>query len=404
MGTLAGFHASLVLGRFAAGLLALGAIVSGVACNDSGTQPGGSATGAAAAVSSASNGAATDPATTGGFQIVDAPNPALPWDYDLGVVPFGETAQCTVRLKNTEGRPLAVRELQAGCSCTSATIAYVAADGTRVEGEKDGEPMLVVPPDTVAELVVVSDTRLVPVQNATKRVRLVLTTDSATNPFLAIEVHLVVQLSFLAVPGTLRLGDVAESEGARGSAKIVGLDVDGRKLIGVERASPGVLATVRWDEGVVPDQWTLDVELAAPVERGPIDRFVELSTTGPHGEGNGPVVRVPIVGTGVPDFEIRPERLVFVGLDEGTTSEVEILGHLAGQRFRVLAIKPDAAAEGLIVADAEPATPDDSGKSPRWRLRARLSSRAQGELAGTLIVETDDQGEVAIPYAIAAKR
>jgi hypothetical protein len=343
----------------------------------------------------------------GGLEIVDAPNPDLPWDYDLGVVPYGETAECTVKLRNVEARPLAIRELEAACTCTTATLSFVDASGARIEADRtaaSGEPMLVLPPGAVAELRLVSDTRLVPVQNQAKRVRIVLTTDSATNPFLAIEVHLIVELSFMATPGTLKLGDVAESEGARGSVKVVSLGVDGRTLTGIARTSPGLVATLSRDDGVVPDQWTLSVDVAAPVPRGALDRFVELATTGPRGEGVGKPVRVPIVGNGVPDLEVRPTKLIFAGLGAETSAEVELIGHLAGQRLRVLGLRPDARGEGLLSVTAEPARADDSGRSPRWRIRARLLAEAPADLAGVLTVETDELGSLEIPYAVAPLR
>ncbi|MCE9594949.1 MAG: DUF1573 domain-containing protein [Planctomycetes bacterium] len=347
------------------------------------------------------------PSATGGLEIVDAPNAEMPWDYDLGIVPYGETAECTARLRNGEGRELRILELQAACSCTTATVSYVDASGARIEGDRNaptGEPMLVLPPGAVAELRMVSDTRSVPIQNQTKRVRIVLTTDSATNPFLAIEVHLIVELAFMATPGTLKLGDVTASEGARGALKILSLGVDGRRLTGIERASPGVVAAVSHDDGVVPDQWNLSVDVGAPIELGMFERFVEIATTGPRGEGVGKPMRVPIVGNGVPDLEVRPTKLIFAGLKAETTAEVELLGHLAGQRLRVLGLRPDARGEGLVFATAEPEFADDSGRSPRWRIRARLAAEAPADLAGILTVETDELGEIAIPYAVAPRR
>ncbi|MCK6446271.1 MAG: DUF1573 domain-containing protein [Planctomycetes bacterium] len=412
METLAGFRALCAFVRTAkaprAGAsvrsCAMAAVLALAAC-----EPAAPTSGDAPAVSPASSVSNTvapvpTPASLGGFEIVDPPNPSLPWDFDLGVVTFGDIAEVVIRLKNQDGRPLTVDQIQVPCSCTTATISYVDEKGERVHGEPASTPLIVVPDGVVAELKVVTDTRLVPVQNTAKRMRIVVLTDSKTNPFLAAEVHLIVELAFQAVPGTLRLGDVAETEGARASAKIVSLGVDGKKLTGIESSSHGVTATVSFDEGVVPDQWTLNVELAAPVERGPIDGYVEIGTTGPRGEGRGKPVRVPIVGTGVPDIELRPERLIFVGLAANTAAEVQLFGHLAGQRLRVLGVQPDAAADGLIVATAEPLAADDSGKSPQWRIRARLAKDAPNELVGVLKLETDELGTLELPYAIAAKR
>lgn len=415
METLAGFRAFCAFVRtvkapriFAAArtVPALGGLLLGVlaACEPSTPSDGAPHPAQADAADSIADTPVPTPAVLGGFEIVDPPNPSLPWDFDLGVVPFGDVSRVVIRLKNQDGRPLTVDQVQVPCSCTTATISYVDERGERVQGEPASTPLLVVPDGVVAELEVVTDTRLVPVQNTAKRMRIVVLTDSKTNPFLAAEVHLIVELAFQAVPGTLRLGDVAESEGARASAKVVSLGVDGKKLTGIERASSGVTATVSFDEGVVPDQWTLNVELAAPVERGPIERFVEIGTTGARGEGRGHPVRVPIVGTGVPDVELRPERLIFVGLAADTAAEVQLFGHLAGQRLRVLGVRPDAAADGLIVATAEPLAADDSGKSPQWRIRARLAKDAPSELAGVLTLETDELGTLELPYAIAAKR
>lgn len=405
MDALAGFRAVFAFVRTRSAWLAPGALAAcGLlgACDGSGSERAPEAARAPAAAPGPDS--AAESGELGGLEIVDPRDPALPWDFDLGIVPYGETVECTVKLKNADGRPLAIQEVQTACSCTTARLSYVDAQGTRIEAEKLGRPMLVLPPDLTAELVLVSDTRLVPVQNSAKRVRIVVITDSPTNPFLALEVHLIVELPFQALPGTLKLGDVAESEGARASAKIVSLGVDGRKLTGIERASPGVLATLTFDEGVVPEQWTLGVELAAPIERGPFERFVEVATSGPGGVGVGKPVRVPIVGVGVPDVELRPERLILVGLTVGTAGEVELFGHLSGQRLRVLSIRPDAQADGLILATAEPAAADDEGKSAHWRIRARLVADSPHELAGTLTIETDELGSLALPYAVAARR
>ena len=51
----------------------------------------------------------------GGLVILDPKNPVLDYDIDLGQMQYGEVREHIVRMKNAEGRPIAISQVSAGC-------------------------------------------------------------------------------------------------------------------------------------------------------------------------------------------------------------------------------------------------------------------------------------------------
>lgn len=355
------------------------------------------ATGAARALASAD--------APGGLQIVDPPNPDQPWDFDLGTVPLGEKVTRTILLRSDEDRPLTLKDMTSPCSCTSLEIFTTDAKGERVAGDFTGEgDVIVLPPRAQAELVVHVDTEAVPARNTAKRIRLVARTDSPTDPFLAIEVHLVVDQPFQMVPGVLRLGNVPASQGTRAEAKVVSQNERGEVLSGAIETPPDVRASLELDLAAVFQQWTLSVEMTPPVAPGPFERILKIGTTGPAGEGRPYAVR--ITGVGVADIAVDPTRFAFSSRAVGASAEVEVIAHLVGARLMVKDVRLDAAAKGLLKSEATPIEPDTLGRSARWKVRLYAErDLPAGPFGGRAIIATDDpeSPELSVPYLCTAR-
>ncbi len=337
----------------------------------------------------------------GGLKIVNAADPNQPWRFDMGHIAYGSVGETKVVMENTENRPLVVHNLKPGCSCTTPEISYVDSKGERVLGNAREDPVITLPPGVRAEVILRVDTTIVPMQNAEKLVRVVSTSDSATNPYVQIEVHMFVELPFQAVPGMIRLGEVPQSQGAHGETKIVSLNDDGERLTDVVATPPGVTAKLVVDPNSIHDQWTLAVDLTPPVELGMFERTVEIGATGPKGEGKGRNLSIKIAAIGVHDVTVDPDRLVFNTREVGAKAEVDLAARLAGQRLSITGVELDAVARDRFKAEFEAIGPDDRGRSARWKVRLiAVQAIPSGPFGGKVVIVTDDSStpRVEVPY------
>lgn len=348
----------------------------------------------------------TGPQPDTGLRMLDPPNPDQWWDIDLGRLPLGELAHHTLRLQNQEARALTIHDIAPGCTCMSAEIAYVDGRGERVAGEMHGDgDVIVLPPGAVAELALTVDSRAVSKDkvNTTKRVRIVAKTDSPTRPYLAFEVHFVVDQPFSPVPLSLRLGNLAASQGGSGELKILSSNDRNEVLDGDVVAPAGMRATVTLDTDSIVQRWTLRVVVEPPVALGPFERELALGVQSPA----GPVrpFQIAVSGSGVPDVAVEPTRFAFSSRAPGSVAEVQVDANLAGARLRVLGVRIDARGSELR-REVEPIQPDGLGRSAHWKVRlVAPAGLPEGSFAGEAWIQTDDPtaSEIAVPYFCSAR-
>ena len=173
-------------------------------------------------------------AKPGGLVILDPQDPARDYDIDLGQMQYGEVRESVVRMKNAEGRPIAIEQVSAGCSCTTPRLAYTDDKGVRVAGPVIwGEQPFVLPKDAILELTLRVETKVVPTPNSIKRVIVRIQSDSAVDPTKTLEVHMYVEMPFWVIPKLINLGQVPIGGIAQGKTQITQALGTGELITGV---------------------------------------------------------------------------------------------------------------------------------------------------------------------------
>jgi len=332
------------------------------------------------------------PETLGGLAVVDPEDPEHPWSIELGTVPDGEVVERAVRLENrlraTDGEPmpLTIRSI--------LSISYAAADGTRVQGDpRAANGVITLPPGALAELVLRVDTRSAPVKNRPKLIVIRIVTDSPSDPYLSLEVRVLVDAPFGAAPPLINLGPVGVNAGGAGAVDVYAVHPDQqREIVRVIEAPPNVQTELeRKPVGV--GLWTLRARLLPPIPQGHQEYTIRLSTTGPDGIGEGRPFEVLLVAQGTPDVQILPERLLLAVPPGGGAerAEAEILSRIPGQRFAVVGARLEGGASERLRVELVPASPDQDGRSGRWLVRLVASEPlVEPAVAGKLVLRLDD--------------
>lgn len=368
------------------------------------------AAGAICALACGLVGACGDTTESLGLKIVNPQNRDRDYDWDLGRVPYGEVAECTVKLQNQSTRPIKILQVTAGCSCTVPSISYTAANGEVVKGhmfEPDG-PVLELPPKAIADLHLRVDTRIVPARNTPKRVIVVIRTDSPATPFPQLEVHLVVELPWQVVPAVVQLGEVPVNVGAAGSADVVCISQHGEQILGILTAPKEFDCELSQLPNAPGVGWKLSFRWQPPVRLGTVNATVVLLTSGPGGQGEGRPLDVQIAGIGVPDLGTTPTSLVFGGPsgENADVAAVEVFTRVPGQRLLVREARIEGDEKASLSAVVTPLEPDELGRSVRWRVELHcdrsLGAKAFG---GALVLVLDDPTtpELSVPYMSAAR-
>jgi hypothetical protein len=340
------------------------------------------------------------PETLGGLAVVDPEDPEHPWSIELGTVPDGETVERVVRLENRlraadgEPMPLTIRSILSGCSCTLPSISYAAADGTRVHGDpRAGNGVITLPPGAVAELVLHVDTRSAPVKNRPKLIVIRIVTDSPSDPYLSLEVRVLVDAPFGAAPPLINLGPVGVNAGGAGAVDVYAVHPEQeREIVRVLEAPPNVETELE-RKPLGPGLWTLRARLLPPIPQGHQEYVIRLGTTGPGGIGEGRPFEVRLAAQGTPDVQILPERLLLAVPPGGGAerAEAEILSRIPGQRFAVVGARLEGGASDRLRVELVPASPDQDGRSGRWLVRLVASEPlVEPAVAGKLVLRLDD--------------
>lgn len=342
--------------------------------------------------------------TSGGLEIVTPAHAAHPNWVDMGDIAFGEVREKVVELRNVEGRPLVVQSMQAGCSCTLASLSYKAADGTLVVSDAHSKNALItLPEDVVAELKLRVDSRTAPAKNVDKLVIVRIVSDSASEPYFTLDVRMRVDAPFLAVPAMVDLGRFPASGGGEGVIDIVPAGDRDRVLFDVASAPSNIEALLGQPVPGSGPAYKLRVRVPPPVALGHFESSVTLRTSGPGGSGEGPPFTVPVRGFVVGDFEVLPSRFLLsrASKDAAERAEGDVYVRLLGGRLRVTQHQFEGAATDKLVADVQAVAPDDQGRSAQWHVVIEARGELGDEtLSGTLVLTTDEAqfARIEIPW------
>lgn len=344
-------------------------------------------------------------ADRGGLRILNPQNPDLDYNFNLGRLAFGESREFAIELANDSGRTLRVSRITPSCSCTSATIAYTAPGGERVDGPRAFDQRgFDVPADARLELTLRVDSRLVPAKNAAKLVRVVIESDSTVDPFKVIEAHVVVDMPFYVIPQVLDLGQVPIGGIAQGHVDITPAMGGGERIVDVLSKPDGFEVALEGPEHFGSDRWRLSVRWFPPLVRGSAQRSVVLSTTGAGGQGEGPPLEVRVQAIGVDDVIAEPMAFdVPARVDAGGGAGAVTLRSLVkGTRIQIGAMRLDGPHAEHFRLAATPVAPDEMGRSEQWTVQLICVTPVvgSGAFAGVATLELINAStpDVRIPY------
>jgi hypothetical protein len=330
-----------------------------------------------------------------GLVVVDPQFPDVPDEIDLGHVSFGDTLRRTVRLRNDSPRPLTIRKVSPGCSCTTPELSYTdPGSGELVRGNTRGPgDVLTLPPGVVAEMVLSVDSTVAPSKNAHKLIVLRITTDSDVTPYLTFNVRIFVESFFRPSPAVVDLKQVPINGGGDGSIDLAPDSLDGRRILSVSK-SPLELVPELVESPVFGAQvWKLNVRLLPPIELGHREYTVELATSGPGGEGEGPPLVVRVRAMGVPDSALEPAVLLLDHVAPGAraTAQARLIARLQGHALKITSARVEGELAGKLEVEIAPTQPDAEGRASLWDLRmVALEELGSAPLSGLLVVETAD--------------
>lgn len=336
--------------------------------------------------------------------VVKNPFGNRPTFFDFDVVSYGTIARHTFEIENELDRPVTILDALPSCGCLRPTLRYVDARGDVVQSPPGHEKSLTVPPRTRFDLVCEVDTTFIEAMNVDKLVQVRLRTDAPSAPFLAFEMHLIVERPFRAVPAILELGEIAEHGG-----KSMRCDISaerpgsGETIVAVARVDGPFTASVDKTTNVAGEvYWMLHVTSAPGTPRGPVDGKVVLSTTDPAGDPGAPF-EVPVHGRIVADVTPHPGLFAFGGFPAGErrTCKVTLDAVAEGERFAFLGAQLDGIGADKIELKRTPLDPDAQGRARSWTIELTTHTDFPfGAFSGTVAIETDHPRtpKVSIPY------
>lgn len=315
--------------------------------------------------------------------------------HDFGRVLDGDTVTRVFEFRNSDPRDVAVTRVDPGCGCTVASLRVRKADGSVVKGESirsKAEKLVSAAPGEVIELEVEMATRDLITKNSDKLVNVRIQTDSPNGYYLTLELHILVEQSFVLVPASLAFGSIPESGGGRGKLEIVRAGPLAYALTELLPPPEGIRAELVSEIRNGSELWTLSATLEPPLARGPLMATLRIATEEAPGVP-GRDVEVPLTAMVVADFAGIPERIVFAApRDAEKSSSTEFRSLLAGHRVRVTSVEVPEAHRAWLRASFEPVEADDDGSSPAWTIKLETVPPLPAEpmLTGKLKISMED--------------
>ncbi len=327
--------------------------------------------------------------------VIDAPGEARPYFHDFGEIPWGDVAEHTFHLRNTESVPVTLIDVQGTCACTSVRrlVAHL-GDGTIVEGDpRASDGMLVVPPGAAAEMTLRVDSgKVTPNQNKLEVLR--MSTSSARTPFLSFEARLLPRLLFQATPRTLDLQDVSQGAGKADVVTIVtGVKGSPARVLGIAEPGKRVQATLEETVGLDETIWLLTVTVPENQPTGPLLDRIVLSTTGAEGVGTAGTFAVEVSARVVEDVLIYPRQINLGALTQVETKTIaaEVRALTPGMHVRISGARIEGDCADHLDVSWTAVAPDTSGRSGSWKLAIAVRpGLPAGPVVGTIVVALDD--------------
>ena len=313
--------------------------------------------------------------------------------HNFGVVPDGEVASHTFRLRNSDPVPVTITRMSPSCGCTVPAVRYLRPGAEPVIGRPANEPeILVIPPLAEVELTVRVDTASIRNKNVQKLMQVRVTTDSLNDPYLTLECSLMVEQAFRVAGNFASLGKLPTSIGGFANVEVSQIGATGATLTGVGATPPGVEAKLTRGSVVGRGVWNLLLTVSPPLELGNYIGQVELLAETAEGEPH-PSWFVEYRGTVVPDIQVNPSRIIFEGFrGDGLGSvEAEIRTMIPGARFAILGAEVNGVMKDDIEVEWSPIGSPGASSSAAWTLKATASPELEaGRFSGTITILTDD--------------
>ena len=287
------------------------------------------------------------------------------WDFDR--VPYGERPVHVFRLRNTDSKPVTILDLQANCGCTQPRI-LMDIHGETIVG-RSRSPILTIPPGAEAQLEIAVDTRLVEKMNIDKLGVVRLRCDSENTPFLAFEVHLIVERLFRSVPAEITLSEIPRTSGKDRRADLTTeLARSPARLVRIESVEGPFRATLDATQVGEEPVWILLVSALPDLPLGPVRGKVRLVTTDHAGTGESGRFEVPIRGDVVEPILLRPSLLV-VSSGSGASARIECLP--PGMRVSHISSFLEGEGAETIELSITPESPDAEGRASAFTVEVR---------------------------------
>lgn len=308
------------------------------------------------------------------IQNPDPVDPARPHFFDLGEMDHGSRQELPIYFENTGKEPITILEADPACACTSAKrIRTVNAEGAilQVGDVKRRGDILTVPAGGRMELLLGINTKTLS-PNRDKLAILRLRTDSASTPWITLELHLSTTLPFLLTPASIQLGLVPQSHGGSGQCRIMTgtAGAEGR-VLGIRSSSDSVEAHLDYLFVNEEHVWTLTARLLPLQPMGPARSQVILETVEEGGEEG--TLSVDVWAQVVDDVGLDRANPHFgvVPIGQSRKLSLDLTARVPGSRTlirEVLLTGP--AAEHLTVSwkPKESAYVDEDGHSQRWSI------------------------------------
>ncbi|MFT5058959.1 MAG: hypothetical protein ACI89E_001741 [Planctomycetota bacterium] len=342
-----------------------------------------------------------------GVEVLNPPNPDLPFYYSFGTIPFGKLFSHTYELRNLENTAITIKRTEPACSCSRVKSIRAWKGSSKDDGTVEGDvtsrdDILRVEPGQVFSIEILVDTlRVHP--NAAKLAVVRVYTDSKIDPYLTFELHFMPQKLFELASPTLKLGDIPQGGGIGGTLQIFSRRAMNKAdLIDVLSTTEGLQAEVELIQGQ-ESNWNLHVTTIGQEKQGPLRGKVILRTTDSMGQGNKGRLEIPIEGRVVPAIMIYPSNLSFgrVELGKDMSLHAGVQGLAPGHKIDITAAHLEGPSAPYLEVELERIAEDSFGRCVRIDVHVHCKADAPaGVIEAQLTLDLRGEAQPAIIRAI----